>query len=120
MQFTVATALSLLALASGAFAATAECTDDGSFFTCADAQTACDGVSPDPISFPFGATSMQIGGFNSAQVWLTRAASSKTTDNCNALCNQILESCCAGEFGQKGTISLQSGEQGSVQIIPDS
>jgi len=121
MQFTVTNLSSLLvlALASGVFAATPQCNQGGSFFSCVDAQTACNGVSQNPINFPSGQTAMQIGDSGSAQVWLTRVASSKTTDDCNALCNQIVESCCpSGGFGQKSTVALESGEQGSVQIIP--
>lgn len=118
MQFTIVTVVALLSLASGAFASP-QCNQGGSFFSCADAQTACNTVTQNSINFPSGATSMQIGGFGSAQVWLTRAASSKTTDNCNALCNQIVSSCCpSGGVGQKSTVALQAGEQGSVQIIP--
>ncbi len=120
MLFSIETIVSLLALASGAFAATPQCNQGGAFFSCADAQTACNGVSQNPINFPSGQTAMQIGGSGSAQVWLTRVASSKTTDDCNALCNQIVDSCCANGDGtmEKSTIPLQSGEQGSVQIIP--
>ncbi|KLO15139.1 hypothetical protein SCHPADRAFT_282070 [Schizopora paradoxa] len=118
MQFSTIAAAALLSLASSAFA-DPQCNQGGSFFSCADAQTACNTVTQNPISFSAGATSKQIGGFGSAQVWLTRAASSKTTDNCNALCNQIVASCCpSGGFGQKSTVALQAGEQGSVQIIP--
>ncbi|KLO04602.1 hypothetical protein SCHPADRAFT_749889 [Schizopora paradoxa] len=122
MQFTGVAISALLSLASRAVAeeqAGLLCNQGGSFFSCADAQTACNTVSQNPISFSPGATAKQIGGFGSAQVWLTRAASSKTTDNCNDLCNQILASCCSGvTFAQKSTIPLMSGEQGSVQIIP--
>ena len=87
--------------------------------SCDDAQTACNTVQQNPINLGLDKTQLQIGGFGSAQVWLTRKASSKTTDNANALCNQIVASCCpSGGFGQKSTIALQAGEQGSVQIIP--
>ncbi|KLO15137.1 hypothetical protein SCHPADRAFT_281963 [Schizopora paradoxa] len=118
MQFNVVVVSALLSLASSAFA-DPQCNQGGSFFSCDDAQTACNTVTQNPINLGLDKTQLQIGGFGSAQVWLTRKASSKTTDNCNALCNQIVASCCpSGGFGQKSTIALQAGEQGSVQIIP--
>ncbi|TDL23340.1 hypothetical protein BD410DRAFT_178798 [Rickenella mellea] len=117
MRFNQILTVSFIYLATGAFAQ--QCNQGGGFFSCSDAQTACNSVTTGTIKLGNQETARQIGGFGSAQVWLTRAKTSATNGNMHDLCVDIFNSCCAGQsFAQKSTIALQNGEQGSVQIIP--
>ncbi|TDL13514.1 hypothetical protein BD410DRAFT_797598 [Rickenella mellea] len=114
MQFTLLT-VAFVALASGVFAQ--QCSTDGDKIFCTDARAACATVQSTRIDVD--GTLRVIGASGSAQVVLTRAASSTTSEDMNALCNQIVDTCCAsGDTMTKSTIALQSTEQGSVQIIP--
>ncbi|TDL23339.1 hypothetical protein BD410DRAFT_839215 [Rickenella mellea] len=116
MRFNQILTVSFIYLAASAFAQ--QCNQGGGFFLCSDAQTACNTVTANPVTLGNGQTAKQIGGFGTAEGWLTRAKSSKTNGNLNALCSQIVAGCCAGvTTAQKSTIPLESGEQGSVQII---
>ena len=109
----------LVALATGTFAQAPQCNQPSAFFSCSDASQACNSVTQNDISLSLGQTAKQIGGFGSAQVWLTRAASSTTEGNMNEVCFQIVAACCTGNTGSKSTAPLPGDDQtGSVQIIP--
>jgi hypothetical protein len=99
------------------FQLSSQCNEGGASFTCADATTACNRVHSCNYSFGSGQTAMQIATYGSATVWLTRAKSSSSRDDMNALCHQIDSDCCSGEYMTKSQVPFQSGGQGSVQIV---
>ena len=97
----------------------AKCNEGGGLINCVDARNACAGVSPS-VSFPAssGDTAKILKKSGSATVFLTRAKSSATQGDANALCLQIVDKCCTGATMSKSEIPLPAGEQGSIQIVP--
>lgn len=120
---TFVAAFALAALVVPVMSADPECNKGGSLFYCRDAQTACDSVTKSSVSVSFGQNGVQIASFGSVSIWLIRAVSSSTTDDMNALCNQIISSCCPGgtnDMDQRtvsaSKVALAPGEEGFVQI----
>jgi hypothetical protein len=107
----------LAALANTDIDLSSQCNQGGGFITCTDATTACNQVHSYSYSFGSGQTAMKVATYGSATVWLTRAASSNSDDDMNALCLQILSDCCSGQSMTKSTIAFATGEQGSLQIV---
>jgi hypothetical protein len=125
-MFIAASIVSLLLAASTAVSATPlegrdgqpQCSQGSGTYKCSDAQTACNGVSRDNIGFPKFKGSLMVSEFGTAQVWLGRAITSASKGDMNALCNQIVATCCTGETGTKSTVAFPAGEKGLVSIVP--
>lgn len=109
----------LLSLLISTIAQNVNCGSGGDNFPilCTDAQKACDTVQTKDVTLGAGETTKSIGGFGTAQVYLTRAKTSSTHGDLNALCNQIVSICCFGVKSiNNSQAALQIGQQGSVQI----
>ncbi|TDL14488.1 hypothetical protein BD410DRAFT_809691 [Rickenella mellea] len=113
MQFTKGLTIVFVYLATGAFAQS--CNQGGTPYSCSDASIACLSVQTGDITLG-GQTAKQIGGFQTAAVFLTRAISSATRGNMQQLCMDLVNSCCnhGSGFGSKSTIAIQSDEQGKM------
>jgi hypothetical protein len=95
------------------------CNQGGGRFSCADADTACRGVTKNPVSLALDVTNKNIGSHGEAVVYVTRARSSATDGDLQDLCLLIVSTCCpVGPDMSKSTIPLPDDEQGSVQIVP--